>query len=169
MLQEHYESYMIFCLVYDKAQNHLLATAEYPAMAKIILRNAVVLFQCLRCIENREMFSPNDVVTDENNISGLNNNLVFKGYGMDDFMSKEKRRLPIFDWFGNTFKGEDSNEYYLNVKILSRLMNEQYNQLKEKFPSLSIERHQVSIQPKTELKHLLLLTNILTPLYHFSD
>ncbi len=34
MLQEHYASYMSFCLVYENAQNYLLATAECPAMAK---------------------------------------------------------------------------------------------------------------------------------------
>ncbi len=71
--------------------------------------------------------------------------------------------------FENTFKRKDSNEYFPNVEILSRLMNEQYNQLKEKFPSLTIERHQVLFQPKTEQKPFLLSTNILTPLYHFSD
>jgi hypothetical protein len=91
------------------------------------------------------------------------------GYGIDDFMSKRKSRLPIFDWFENTFKWKDSNEYFPNVEILSRLMNERYNLLKEKFPSLTIERHQVLFQPKTEQKPFLLSTNILTPLYHFSD
>jgi hypothetical protein len=44
MLQEHYESNMIFCLIYAKAQNHLLTTAECPAIAKIILWNAASLF-----------------------------------------------------------------------------------------------------------------------------
>ncbi len=61
------------------------------------------------------------------------------------------------------------NEYFPIVEILSRLMNEQYNLLREKFPSLIIERHQVLFQPKTEQKLFLLSTNILTLLYHFSD
>jgi hypothetical protein len=59
-------------------------------MAKIILRNAVVLVQCLQFIENGERFSPNDVLTDEKNISGSNHNLGFMGYGVDDFILKEK-------------------------------------------------------------------------------
>ncbi len=97
MLQEHYESYMIFCLVYEKVQNHLLATAEFPAMAKIIIWNAVLLVQCIWFVENRERFSPNNVLTDEKNISGMNHDLGFMGYGVDDFKSKEKRWPPIFD------------------------------------------------------------------------
>jgi hypothetical protein len=28
------------------------------------------------------------------------------GYGIDDFMSSEKRRLPIFDWFEKGIQGE---------------------------------------------------------------
>jgi hypothetical protein len=91
------------------------------------------------------------------------------GSGIDDFMSKENRKLPIFDWFENTFNGKDLNEYFPNVDILSCLMNKQYNQLKEIFPALTFERHQVSFQPKAEKKCFLLLTNILTLLHHFSD
>ncbi len=56
--QKHHASYMIFCLVYENAQNHLLATAECPATTHNILWNAVVLVQCLQFIENGERFSP---------------------------------------------------------------------------------------------------------------
>jgi hypothetical protein len=52
--------------------------------------NAVVLVQCLPFIENGEGFSPNNVLTDEKNISGSNHNLGFTGYGVGNFMSKEK-------------------------------------------------------------------------------
>jgi hypothetical protein len=61
MLQKYYASYMLFCLVYEKAQNRLLANAECLAMAKNILWNVVVLVQCLQFIENGERFSPHDV------------------------------------------------------------------------------------------------------------
>jgi hypothetical protein len=50
----------------------------------------VVLVQCLWYIENRKRFSPNDSLTDEKNILESNHNLGFTGYGIDDFMSKEK-------------------------------------------------------------------------------
>jgi hypothetical protein len=91
MLQKHYASYMIFCLVYENAQNHLLATAECPGTAKKVLQNAVNLVQCLWFIKNGERFSPNNVPTDEKNILELNHYLGSTGYGINDFMSKGKK------------------------------------------------------------------------------
>jgi hypothetical protein len=82
---------------------------------------------------------------------------------------KKKRRLLIFDWFENTSKRKDSKKYFPNFEILTCLMNVQYNLLKENFPSLTIERHQILFQQKTDQKPFLLSTNILTFLYHFSD
>jgi hypothetical protein len=65
------------------------------------------------------------------------------GYGVDDFMSNEKRRLPIFDWFETTFEEDTAGVYFPNVGILSQLMNNRYNELRRKIPELTIERHQV--------------------------
>jgi hypothetical protein len=103
MLQKNYASYMSFCLVYEKAQNHLLANAECLATTKNILWNAVVLFQCLWFIENGERFSLHNVQTDEKNILESNHDLGFTGYGVDDFMSKEKEEsLSLFGLKGHS-------------------------------------------------------------------
>ncbi len=59
--------------------------------------------------------------------------------------------------------------YFPNVETISQLMNDQYNVLRKKFPSLTIERHQVSFQLKTKQDRLILSTNIFTPLHHFSE
>ncbi len=100
-------------------QNHLLESAECPAKAKKILWNVVILVQCLWFIENGERFSPNNVLPDEKNISGSNHNLGFMGYGIDNFMSKEKRRIPILVLFERTFKVDDAGVYFLNVETIS--------------------------------------------------
>jgi hypothetical protein len=150
LLQIHYASYMIFSLVYKNAQNYLLATPECPAMTNNILWNAVVLVQCLWFIENRERFSLKDAPLYEENISGSNHNLGFTGYGVDDFMSNEKRGISIFDWFDRIFKVDNSDEYFPNVETLSQLMNDQYNELRRKIPELTSERHQfISVKNKT--------------------
>ncbi len=57
---------------------------------KKILPNVVVLVQCLWFIENGERYSSDNVLTDEKNILEWNHDLGFTGYGIDDFMSKEK-------------------------------------------------------------------------------
>jgi hypothetical protein len=123
----------VIYLVYEKLQNHLLANAECLATAKNILQNVVVLVQCVWFIENGERFSPHNVLTDEKNILESNHNLGFTGYGVDDFMSKEKRRIPILIWFERTFKVDDAGVYFPNVETLSQLMNNQYNVLRKKF------------------------------------
>jgi hypothetical protein len=85
---------MIFCLVYENAQNRLLATIECPATTNNIVQNAVVLVQCLWFIGNEVRFSPKDAQLYEENISGSNHDLDFMGYGVDDFISKEKECFP---------------------------------------------------------------------------
>ncbi len=68
LLQKYYASFMIFCLVYENAQNHLQATAECPVMTNNIIWNAVFLVQCLWLIKNRDRFSPKDAQLDEENV-----------------------------------------------------------------------------------------------------
>jgi hypothetical protein len=91
LLQKHYASYMIFCLVYENVQIHLLATAECSVTTDNILWNAVILVQCLWFIENRERLSPKDARIYEENISESNHDLGFTSYGIDDFMSNKKK------------------------------------------------------------------------------
>ncbi len=129
----------------------------------------VVIVQCLWFVENRERFSPKDARLGKENILEWNHDLGFTGYGIDDFMSSEKRRLPIFDWFERTFEEDNAGVYLPNVETLSKMMNNQYNELKKKIPVLTIERHQVSFQSKTKQVCFLLSTNIYSPLYHFSE
>jgi hypothetical protein len=81
----------------------------------------------------------------------------------NDLMSKEKRRIPILVWFERTFKVDDACVYFPNVEIISRLMNNQYNVLRKKFPSLTIERHLVLFQPNTKQDCLILSTNTCSP------
>ncbi len=38
--------------------------------------------------------------------------------------------------------------FFPNVEGISRLMNDQYNELRKKFPQLSIERHMVMFESK---------------------
>ncbi len=88
-------------------------------MAKKILWNAVLLVQCLWFIENGEWFSPHDAQTDEKNILELYHDLGFMGYGVDDFMSKEKRRILILVWFERTFKVNNAGVYFSNIETIS--------------------------------------------------
>jgi hypothetical protein len=68
LLQNCYESYMTFCLVYEEVQTSLIEKIECDVVMNKILWNAVVLVQGLWFIENGERFSPkDDRVTGNNN------------------------------------------------------------------------------------------------------
>jgi hypothetical protein len=146
LLQNCYESYMTFCLVYEEVQTKLINKIECDAVPNQILWNAVVLAQGLRFIENGERFSQKDGIVTDNSISGSNHILGFTGFGVDGFQSADNRRTSILKWFEQTQLMKDANMIFLNVGEISRLMNERYNDLRKKIPQLSNERHMVTFQ-----------------------
>ncbi len=159
---------MTFCLAYEEVQKSLIDKNEVDAVENQILRNAVVLVQGLWFIKNGERFSPKDDRVIGNSVNGLNHLLGFTGFGVDDFMSDDKRVTSIFKWFEQKRLTDDANMFFPNVEGISRLMNDQYNELRNKFPQLSIERHMVKIESKRSKQKITCSTNIFTPLYHLS-
>ncbi len=96
LLQNCYESYMTFCLVYEEVQTSLINKIECDAVTNQILWNAVVLIQGLWFIENRERFSPTDDRVLGNSNNGSNHFLGFTGFGVDDFQSADNRMTSVF-------------------------------------------------------------------------
>jgi hypothetical protein len=80
LLQNYYESYMTFCLVYEEVQTSLIIKFECDAVTNQILWNAVILVKGLWFIENRVRFSPKDDRVTVNSVSGLNHPLGFTGF-----------------------------------------------------------------------------------------
>jgi hypothetical protein len=117
---------------------------EVDAVKNQILWNAVVLVQGLWFIENRERFSPKDDRVTGNSNNGWNHFLCFTCFGVDDFQSADKRKTSIYKCFEQKQLTDDANMIFPNVDILTRLMNECYNDLRKKIPQLSIEIHMVT-------------------------
>ncbi len=134
---------MTFCLVYEEVQTTLINEIECDAVTNQILRNAVVLVQGLQFIENGKRFSRKDdrVLGNSNNVS--NHFLGFTGFEVDDFQSADNRMTSVFKWIEQKRLTKDANMTFPNVEVISRLMNERYNDLRKKIPRLSIERHMV--------------------------
>jgi hypothetical protein len=91
LLQNCNENYMTFCLVYVEVQKSLIDKNECDAVTNQILWNVAVLVQGLRFIENGERFSPKDCRVEGKSVNGSNHSLGFTGFGVDDFMSDDKR------------------------------------------------------------------------------
>jgi hypothetical protein len=171
LLQEFYISYMTFCLVYEEVQKKLINENENNSVTNQILRNAVILVQGLRFVENGERFSPDDDKNDGNRRDKSQHALGYTGFGVDDFTSKEKTTTSIFDWIEEESEIDEPSIHFVNVETLSRVMNEKYNELKGKFRQLKIERHMVTFESIQAGKKTFptLATNIFTPMYHFSE
>jgi hypothetical protein len=119
---------------------------EIDVIVNQILWNAVVLVQGLWFIENRERFSPKDDRVTGNSNHRLNHFFGFTGFGVDDFQSADNRETSILKWFETNRLKKDANIIFLNVEVISRLMNECYNDLRKIFPQLSTQRHVVTFQ-----------------------
>jgi hypothetical protein len=131
LLQNFYESYMTFCLVYEEVQTSLINKIECDAVMNQILWNAVILVQGLWFIENGERFSPKDDRVLGNSKNGLNHFLGFTCFGVDDFQSADNRMTSVFKWFEQKRLTKDANMIFLNVEVISWLMNERYNYLRK--------------------------------------
>jgi hypothetical protein len=159
---------MTFCLVYEEVQKSLINKIECDAVTNQILWNAVVLVQGLWFIKNGERFGPTDDRVTGNSNNWLNHLLGFTGFGVDEFQSADDRVTSILKWFEQKCLTDDANMIFLNVRKISRLMNESFD-LRKKFPWLSIERHVITFQSKSSKQKITCSTNIFTPLYHLSS
>jgi hypothetical protein len=160
---------MTFCLVYEEVQKELIEKNEIYAVLNQILWNTVVLVQGLRFIENGEKFSPKDDRVTGNSNHGLNHFFGFTGLGVDDFQPADNRETSILKWFEpNRRLKKDANIIFLNFEVISWLMNKRYNDLRKKYPQLSIQRHVVMFQSSRSNKKFTWSTSIFTQLYHLS-
>jgi hypothetical protein len=159
---------MTFCSVYEEVQTSLINKIECDGVTNQILWNAVVLVQGLWFIENGERFIPKDDRVLGNSNNGSNHFLGFTGFGVDNFQSTDNRMTSVFKWFEQKRLTKDANMIFPNVEVISRLMNERYNDLRKKIPRLSIERHMVMFQSSRSKQKIACPTNIFTPLYHLS-
>lgn len=100
ILENSFKSYMNFCNVYESIQNELVEELSDPVKfinnMEQILRNAVVLVQIYKYIENGQKYSPNDISNQlpfNVRISPLPP-LGYTGNGCDDFTNSERRNVP---------------------------------------------------------------------------
>jgi hypothetical protein len=139
LLQNCYESYMTFCLVYEEVQISLINKIECDAVTIQIIRNAVVLVQGLWFIENGERFSPKDDIVTGNSNQKSNHSFGYTCFGVEDFLSADNRVTSILSWFEHNWLKKDANIIFLNVEVISQFMNERYNDLRKSFFSSQLK------------------------------
>jgi len=184
ILQQSFDSYMNYCNVYAKVQNELvskLSTAnnndDIEKINNQILRNAIVLVQMYKYIENGERYSPNDFAYNipfNKNKDGVHS-LGYTGCGCDDFLNKERRRQTnIMELESTVFKGSGKSiddiieKHFYDLNNIPTQGTEKLNQLKTIIPTLTIARDLSSITLNNYRGGVIksMSTSILTPLFN---
>ena len=125
-LSQSFESYMKYCNVYTNIQQELfarLATADNNQIKLVreqILRNAIVLVQMYKYIENGERYSIDDIeMQPPFNVKTIPaHTLGYNGFGCDDFQSTEKRKEPLLKQSIQCFK-KKTNTLIQSLKSIS--------------------------------------------------
>jgi hypothetical protein len=147
-------------------QTKLLEKNQCNVLVNQILQNAVVLVQGLRFIENNERFSSNNDIVTDNYYQRSNHVPGYTSFGVDDFQSADNRVTSYLKWFEQNQLKKHANIIFPTLELMSQLMNDRYNGLRNKIPLLSIDRNLVTFQSSRSIKRW--STNIFTPLYHLS-
>ena len=130
ILEKSYNSYMNFCNVYESIQNELVEELSDPDKfintREQILRNAVVLVQIYKYIENGQRYSPTDISNQLNfNVLSLPMPpLGYTGNGCDDFTNSERRNVTNIQRLqALCYKGKNKKNLSIGEKIFEKYFN----------------------------------------------
>ena len=145
-LQLSFESYINYCNVYTNIQQQLFARLEATAdnnhkmtVPEQILRNAVVLVQMYKYIENGERYSTDDIEMQISfNVKTIPaHKLGYNGFGCDDFQSGEKRKETLLIQLIKCFIKKTTinaiiEKYFMRLDTIPDEANDKLNGLKKK-------------------------------------
>ena len=186
ILQKSFHTFLIYCNVYATIQNELVDKLSDPLqfnnIRTQILRNAIVLVQMYKYIENGHRYSPNDVSQqDEKNVTiDPPHPLKYTGIGCDDFVSNDRRKLNNIRKVQelcfkgkkktNSSTGEQIIEKYFN--LLNSIPNEvtdKMNELKKSVRCMTFDKDLSTIKFKYQGRDVMSIsTYILSPIMNLS-
>jgi hypothetical protein len=174
---------MEYCEVYQLVQQSFINkkyncndSREDVIINNQIMRNAIVLVQLYKYIDRGERYSPSDSkwgISD--NVKGDNpHTLGYRGFGCDDFLSNEKRKLTLLNDLNAVFllKSCDSfiEKYFMDLDIIPMKSTEKLNELKISVDGLVFASDLTTV--KLHLKNSPTIekrTAIMSPLVYLSD
>ena len=186
ILQNSCNTFLIYCNVYATIQNELVDKLSDPLqfnnIRTQILRNAIVLVQMYKYIENGHRYSPSDVRQQDNSNVTINplHPLEYTGIGCDDFVSNDRRKLNnirkvqklcfIGNKQTNSSIWEKIIEKYFN--LLNSIPNEvtdKMNELKKSVPYMIFDKDLSTIKFKYQGREVTSIsTYILSPIMNLS-
>ena len=186
ILQKSFNTFLIYCNVYATIQNELVDKLSDPLqfnnIRTQILRNAIVLVQMYKYIENGQRYSPNDVSQqDEKNVTiDPPHPLKYTGIGCDDFISNDRRKLNnIRKMQELCFKGKKQTNSSIGEQIIEKYFNllnsipnevtDKMNELKKSVRCMTFDKDLSTIKFKYQGRDVMSIsTYILSPIMNLS-
>jgi hypothetical protein len=185
ILQNSSNTFLIYCNVYAKIQKELVDKLSDPLqfnnIRTQILRNAIVLVQMYKYIENGHRYSPTDVRQKDNKNVSINplHPLGYTGNGCDDFSSNDRRKLNNIRKVQKLcYAGKKQTNLSIREGIIEKYFNllnsipnevtDKMNELKRSVPYMIFDKDLSTIKFRYQGGETSVSTNILSPIMNLS-
>ena len=151
LLKHFHKSYMEYCSVYKAIQESLIdkmktceSSLQCEQLKNQIVRNAIVLVQLYKYIENGERYSYSDYYLGkkENVKMGHSHIFGYTGFGLDDFLSRDKRKSTLIDDLRSALNAKSNDilieKYFSGLNTWQSEATDELNNLKNLLMALKL-------------------------------
>ena len=180
LLKHSHKSYMEYCSVYKEIQESLIGkilTSKGNILEQLknqIVRNAIVLVQFYKYIENGERYSYSDFrFGEKENLKMVHPHILgYTGFGFDDFLSCDTRKSTLMNDLRSVLKMKSSEvlieRYFSGLNTWQSETSDELNKLKRSVDGIEID-NSLSQVTLSGMQNLTQQTMILSPLIYLSD
>ena len=180
LLKHSHKSYMEYCSVYKEIQESLIGeilTSKGNRLEQLknqIVRNAIVLVQFYKYIENGERYSYSDFKFGSKENLKMNHPHIFgyNGFGFDDFLSCDTRKSTLMNDLRSVLNVKSSEvlieRYFSGLNTWQSETTDELNRLKRSVDGIEID-NSLSQVTLSRMQNLTQQTMILSPLIYLSD
>ena len=183
LLKHFYKSYMVYCSVYKAIQESLIdkmktceSSLQCEQLKNQIVRNAIVLVQLYKYIENGERYSYSDYYLGkkENVKMGHSHIFGYTGFGLDDFLSRDKRKSTLIDDLRSALNAKSNDilieKYFSGLNTWQSEATDELNNLKKSVDGIEIDNSLSHVTFVISQKETFTQqTMILSPMIYVSD
>ena len=183
LLKHFHKSYMEYCSVYKAIQESLIdkmmkacKNNEHEQLKNQIVRNAIVLVQLYKYIENGERYSYSDYYLGkkENVKMGHSHIFGYTGFGLDDFLSRDKRKSTLIDDLRSALNAKSNDilieKYFSGLNTWQSEATDELNNLKKSVDGIEIDNSLSHVTfDISGMQTFKQQTMILSPMIYVSD
>ena len=182
LLKHFHKSYMEYCSVYKEIQESLIEkmktceSSQWEQLKNQIVRNAIVLVQLYKYIENGERYSYSDYYLGKKENVKMDPSHIFgyTGFGLDDFLSRDKRKSTVIDGLRAALNAKSNDilieKYFRDLNVWQSITTDELNALKKMVDGIEIDNSLSHVTfDISGMQTFKQQTMILSPLIYISD